>query len=225
MKDCVDNFASMKGSIESALASSGKLAVSSGTASYIVSGHVSAEGTRESSVSDQNSRQSDYYISSNKIFVTMNVSLLDSSGKSTFGSVITKEIEIGSEMSADGINTSNELNGQAIYAKIQNEMALAIARKIAFHIEPLRVIGGDGKTIQLNYGAPYLQLGTIVQVISPDGRAIIRYNVVGSDANRTIAQADSSGDTSLIVIGSTATIIEADDPAANGRRMNRVDLP
>ncbi len=225
VKDCVSNFATMKSSLEAALASSGKLAITSRSANYALSGIVSADGTQQDSMSQQTSRGGDIDIDSTGLFATMDITLKDASGKTIYGANVRKRIDLGNDATADGVSTGSEQSGQAIYNQLQEALALAVARKVAFHLVPLTVIGGDGRTIRLNYGAPYLQLGTTVEATSPDGRVTIRYNVVAADDAAATAEVDGDGNAGLIVPGSTATVIEADDPAANGRRMKRVDLP
>ena len=80
--------------------------------------------------------------------------------------------------------------------------------------------------IRLNYGSPLLTLGAIVTcATSPDGGATVRYNVVSADSGGATAEKDGDGDAARIVPGRTATVIEADDPAANERKYKRVDLP
>ncbi len=104
-------------------------------------------------------------------------------------------------------------------------MALAVARLVAFHVVPLRVVSSDGGQIQLNYGSPLLKLGTIVQATSPDGLTTVRYSVTSASPGSAAAQAEGDADASRITPGSVASVIEADDPAANGRRYKKVDLP
>ncbi|ESQ88578.1 hypothetical protein ABAC460_15375 [Asticcacaulis sp. AC460] len=225
VKDCVSNFKTMTSSLEAALAASNKLTVVDRSGDYVLSGTVSADGTRQTQFSQDTSRGADYDLSANKLYASMNVTLQDRSGRKVFGATVRKEVDLSAYLTSDGTTASVEQSGQAVYNQLQEALALAVARKIAFRLEPLTVIDNDDGTIQLNYGAPYLQLGTTVQATSPDGRTVIRYNVIAANDATATAEPDGAGDTGRITPGSSAIVIEADDPAANGRRMKRVDLP
>ncbi|MFX7988762.1 hypothetical protein ABTK55_19505, partial [Acinetobacter baumannii] len=90
-----------------------------------------------------------------------------------------------------------------------------------FHFDPLRITMVNGKIIGLNYGAPLLPLGTIVQAIGADGLPL-RYHVIAAADGSSTAQLDGDGDYQSLQPGAPVTAIEADDPAANQRRFNRV---
>ncbi len=223
VRDCADNFASLRISLQAALAASGKLAVVPGAAggSYVVSGRISDVG---GSATTGSAADGGFSASSSSMVVNMDVALRDASGRIVYGGLITKSLEIGSAMETQGLSSGTSRSGQALYTELQHEVALAVARTVAFRIEPLRVTGVSGSRIQLNYGAPLLRLGTMVQVTAPSG-AIIRYNVTG--AGQGSAQADYYGGAPAgeATPGSTAIVIEQEDPAANGRRFEKTDLP
>lgn len=224
VKDCVSDFPSIRTSLQAALAASGKLIVKSGGGKYVLSGAISQVGGDENPATNTVST-STYSISSQKIFVSMEVTLRDDSGRIVYGGLLTKHLEVGSNIQTPGMETSSSQSGEAVYTELQNQVALAVARLTAFHIVPLQVVGNDGRQIRLNYGAPLLTLGTMVDASSPDGMTKIRYNVVSADAGGATAEKYGEGDGDRIVPGSTATAVEADSPEASARSIPRVDLP
>jgi len=226
VRDCVDNFASLRTSLEAALAGSGKLSVRPSGGAYVVTGRISdigGEGGAPPASGPQ--RNSDYAISSSSMFVNMDVTVRDAAGRIVFGQLLTKKIETGSDISTGGFRTTTSSSGQGLYTKLQHEVALAVARQVSFRLVPLKVVGGDGRTIQLNYGSPLLTLGTMIQATSPDGGAVARYNVTSATGATATAELEGDGETARIIPGSTAVVLEPDDPASNGRRFKRVELP
>jgi hypothetical protein len=221
VKDCVDNFATIRGSLQAALASTGKFNVKTSGSGYTLSGAISQAGEEGGGVSSAG-----YSVSSQKMFVSMNITLRDPSGRTVYGGLFTKHMEIGSSGRAQGVETASGQSGEAIYTELQNQAALAVARLVAFHIVPLKVVGANGKKIQLNYGSPLLTLGTIVHATSPDGSATVRYTVTSASPEGAAAQVDGEvGDWSRIGPDSLVSVVEADDPAANERRIEKTDLP
>jgi hypothetical protein len=223
-KDCVQNFATMRTSLEAALAASGKFAV--GRGGYVVGltvSEVSGGGGPAPNAPDMG--RGGFSISSSGMMVTLDVTVRDRAGRVVYGGVLTKRLETGSSIKVDGFTADSSASGEAVYGQLQHEIALAAARLVAFHVIPPRITGGDGHEINLNYGAPFLQLGTNLQATSADGRAALRYTVTSATADTAIAEVDGDGDQSRIGPDSIVTIFEADDPAANGRRMRRVELP
>lgn len=226
VKDCVDNFASMRASLEAALAASGGVSLRSG-GGYIVSTSLSdvSGGPGAATPNAPDMGAGGYSIATTGMRINVDVTVRDRGGRIVFGTLLTKTIEMGSDIKVGGFEASSNDSGQAVYGRLQHEVALAIARAVAFHFTPLRVVDGDGRQIRLNYGAPLLTLGMIVQATSPDGATTVRYNVVSSADGFASARVDGGGDAARIVRGSRATVIEADDPAANARRYDKVELP
>jgi hypothetical protein len=225
VKDCVDNFATMRTSLEAALAATGKFAVKTKGAGYSLAGAVSDVGMDGDPAARPPSSTGGYSVASSGMFVSMDVTLRDASGRTIYGGLLTKHLETGSNIHTPGFDTSASQSGAGVYAELQHQMALAVARLVAFHIEPLRVTGAEGRQIRLNYGAPLLSLGMIIHANSPDGGPPVRYRVVSANTDAAFAELDSEGNASRITSGSTATVVEADDPAANERKIQRVDLP
>jgi hypothetical protein len=224
VKDCVDNFATMRTSLEAALAATGKFAMKAKGATYSVAGAVSDVGM-DGDPTSRASPTAAYSVASSGMFVSMDVTLRDASGHTIYGGLLTKRLETGSNIHTPGFDTAASQSGAGVYAELQHQVALAAARLVAFHIEPLRVTGAEGRQIRLNYGAPLLTLGAIIHANSPDGGPPVRYRVVSANADAAFAELDGEGNASRVTSGSTATMVEADDPAANERRIQKVDLP
>lgn len=165
-----------------------------------------------------------FAFSSSSMVVSIDINIRDATGRTIFGALLTKHLETGSNVSVDGFSSQSAKSGQSLYTELQHEVAFAVARSVAFHLVPLRVSSGGGRRIQLNYGAPLLKLGTLLQAASPDG-SVIRYTVTSAASGTANAEIDGDGDDAGIRPGSLITVIEADDPAANGRRFQRVGLP
>jgi hypothetical protein len=223
VRDCVDNFASIRMSLQDALAASGKFVVRQSGGAYVVTGRISDFGGGGGPAPDVPTGRDGYSVSSQQMFVNADLALRDASGRILFGGLLTKHLETGYDIKTPGFRATGAKSGQALYGELQHEVAFAAARLIAFHLVPLKVVSGDGQEIQLNYGSPLLALGTTVKVTSPDGATTIRYNVTSAGSGEATAEIDGEGDVSRIVPGSVATVIEADDPA--GRRLKRVELP
>ncbi len=225
VRDCVDNFASLRLSLQAALAASGKLAVVPGTgaARYVVSGRISDVSGGGPAVPTQRPPGGDYAVSSSTMTVNMDVTLQDASGRIVYGGLLTKQLETGFSMETRGLATESSRSGQALYTELQHQVALAVARVVAFRIEPLRVTAASPQRVELNYGSPLLQLGQMVQVTAPNG-AIVRYTITG--AGPASAQADLyGGNAAAVAPGAEAIVIENEEAAAHARRFERVDLP
>lgn len=219
VKDCVDNFATIRTSLEAALASTGKFAVRTSGRGYTLSGTIAQVGEEGASASGGG-----YSSASRRMFVSMDVTLRDAAGRMIYGGLLTKHLETGSNLSTPGLSTGASQSGEAVYTELQHQVALAVARLVAFHIDPLRVVGGDGREIRLNYGSPLLTLGAIVHVTT--GADTVRYNVTSASPEGATAEVDGEvGNPAGIGPGALASMVEADDPAANERRIKRVDLP
>ena len=225
MRDCVDHFASLRTSLQAALAASGTLAVVPGATggAYVVSGRLSDAAGTATTVSS-GAPGSAMGLSSAATQVSMDVTVRDGSGRIVHGALITKRLETSGGMTTPGLTSANARSAEATYAELQQQVALAVARNVAFAIEPLRVTAVTGSGIQLNYGAPLLQLGSLVQVTAADG-TIVRYNVTGAGQGSAQATYQGGGPAAAVTPGNRAIALEADDPAANARRFERVDLP
>lgn len=222
VRDCVDNFASMKTSLQAAL-SAGGMSVRTGSGRYTVSGRISdvVGGGGPAPVAP---RGGSFGTASNRMMVNMDVTVRDGAGRIVFGGLLSKTIETGYDVHAGNFRAYGGMDGQGLYTLIQHEVALAVARLVCFHFTPLQVTGGHDEQITLNYGAPLLKLGTIVQVQGRDGD-VLRFSVTSAMEGTATAKLDGDGDMAQIGPGSVAAVIEADDPAANGRRLRGGRLP
>lgn len=225
VRDCVDNFRSIRLSLEAALAGSGRLSVRP-AGGFVVTGRISevSEGGPAPATPDPRG-VGDFSVASSYMVVNMDLTVRDATGRIVFGGLLTKKLETGSDIKVDGFRAQSSQDGAALYTQLQHEVALAAARMISLRLAPMHVVSGDGREIQLDYGAPLLALGTMLHVTSPDGATTIRYNVTSARQGTATAEIDGGGDASEIGPGSTAIIIEPEDPAANARRFKRVDLP
>jgi hypothetical protein len=223
VKDCVSNFATLRSSLEAALASSGHVALRPKGGAYTVSASLSQVG--QDGGPPQGNPNGAYSVSTQGVFATAQVTVRDAAGRTVFGDVVTKHMETASDIRTSGLRSGSSQSGEAVYTELQNEIALTIARAVAFHIDPLRVVDGAGKQIRLNYGPPLLKLGAIVEVSRPGGASSLRYLVDSADGAGATAHQDSEGDSSGVGPGLTANFVESDDPAANRRRTQRVELP
>ncbi len=226
VKDCVTNFANIRTSLEAALASTGKFTVKTAGAGYTVTGVIGQVGGDDGPIPTGPSAGGGYSIASRQMFVSMDVMVRDPAGHMIYGGLLTKHLETASNIQTQGLQTSSSQSGQDVYDELQHEVALAVARLVAFHIDPLRVTNVEGRRIQLNYGSPLLTLGTIVEVAGQGAAPATRYYVTSSSPDGATAEVHGEiGDWTKVGPGSVGTVIESDDSAAGARTTNRVELP
>lgn len=218
VRDCVNNFAGLRASLEAALASSGRVVVGPG-GRHILSVQLSELGSSNSAV-----QGAGYSVQSERTTVTMDVSLRDRTGRIVFGAPIVQQMETGSNIETAEMSSSGDQSGRTIYTQIQQQVAVAAARAIAFQLAPLRVVAVRGRQIDVDAGSPMLSTGSVLTVTSASGE-MLRYVVSGAANGRSTAELDGDGDASRVRPGNLATVIDAGDPAAKGRRFRRVDLP
>ena len=223
VKDCVAQFATMRSSLEAALASSG--ALPSGPGNYRVNVTIEGVSGGDPVSAPQPSGARGYSFARSSIFTSYSVSVTDGSGHVVFGHLGKKAVEVGSEIIADGTRSQTSMTGEAVYGVLQNELALTIARAVSFHFAPLKVTEVQNDRIALNYGAPFLTVGATLRVPVGNGLSTLQFVVISAGGGRAIAELDGDFDTTAIALGTTVTYIEADDPAANGRRYDRIRLP
>jgi hypothetical protein len=224
VKDCVSNFPTIRTSLEAALAATGKFVVKP-AGKYTLTGVISQVSGDPDAAPDGPRADTTYSVSGTSLYVSMEVLLRDAAGRTVYGGPLTKKIQLGSDIQTLGLHSSSQSGGEGAYTVLQNQVALAVARLVAFHIVPLRVTSVVANQIRLNYGSPLLTLGTIVHVTPPTGLDIVRYAVTSSDPGSAIADQDNQANPVGIAPGITATVVELDDVAANERRIKRVELP
>ena len=223
--ECQRNFPQMRERIQSAIAEGGKVVLSSLRGGHdapspdlVVTGRVGALGMTKSSTS-----ANDYCIGKSTVAASMDVRVRNArTGTIVYAATVTKTVEVGSDIEAGSSDCSTNTPAETSYLTVQRELALAVSRAINFQLEPLRVSAIDGNRVLLNYGAPLLSLGTVVQLTGASGFPT-RFKVVAS-TDRT-ATAIPFGQLGNPVVGSVGSVIESDDPAANARRTDRVELP
>lgn len=223
VKDCVSHFEGIRTALQSALASSGSVAIASG--GYVLSGRVENVAPIASGYEEQAINGNSYGSVSNDLLVTMSVNVADKSGRIVFGAVVVTRMETDSVGDARGTVSVRQSSGEGLYGLLQREVALAVARKVAFHFNPLVVSQGGGRKIQLNYGSPLLEVGSMLSATAPDGSSAVRYRVTSvSDGAALALQIDDSVSTD-IVAGSRATVFERGDNAENESQDEKVVLP
>lgn len=222
-KDCVSHFDGIRTAIQSALASSGRVVV--GPGGFTLGGRLSDVVQSDNGSAGGYGQNGSYNVASQGMSVTFDLNLKDGAGRIVFGIPLTKRIETGGSVRTGEVDAVGGQSGEGIYAVLQQRVALAAARRIAFHYAPLHVVSVNAGKIQLNYGMPLLSAGMLVSASSPDGSASVRYRVTSASDGNALADKYSDGDESGIVPGSRAVAIEDDDPAANQPRFDRVELP
>lgn len=221
VRDCVSNFQGLRQSMEAAIAASGHIVVvPAGTrGAYVLSGDIFEPGTTSAQA-----ETSDVVNDSEDAALSLQFSLRDPRGQVVHGSLITKRINLSNTSSTGLVDTSTSTSGNAIYTQLQREASLAIARSVAFKLDPLRVTEVTDRRAKLNYGSPYIALGATVFLQGQAGEQI-KGNIVSSFNGFAWVETYGSGNIANVPLGSQASFAEADDPAANGRTYDRVDLP
>lgn len=223
-KECVANFATMRSTLESALAASESVRVGTRSGRYSVFVNITNVGDPNVGAPEAPSG-GNMGIARSFVSVSMDVQVRDAAGHVVFGGLLTRRMEIGSDIKVDGFQTTNVQAGPAAYGRLQNELALAAARMVSFHFAPIQVTATQGRDVQLNYGGPLLHLGALLLISSPDRATTVRYRVTQALDGFSTATPDARGNPASIGPGSVATYIDADDPQQNARRFERVDLP
>ena len=216
--ECHNNFAALRDRVRSALAEPGRFGVTMASGRYSVTGTVTEVGVQSTSGGGAT-----YAVGGSRAFAGLDVKLVDTrTGRLVWGGTVTRSVDAGSYINAGGGGAASSAGPQAIYTSLQRELALAAARGIAFHIDPLRVVAVDGGSVRINYGGPLLELGDELNVVGGDGRPI-RYRVTSASGDGAWAKAETTG--LQPAPGSPVTFIEKDSAAANARHIERVELP
>lgn len=223
VEDCQNNFQTLRSAVEGALASSGRL--TTGRGGYTLDVTISDIGetgpAQNAPVDDPNG----YWTSWGTASATVSFVLKDAAGRNVDGGVVTKTIEMSRTIDTQDFTMRVAEPGASVYDLMQREVAQMLARKVAFGIEPLRVIAAEDDQIELNYGGALLPVGGIVDVRRTQGLGAIRYRVVSASDRTATAEVDGDNDTSSIDVGNLATFIEDDSDAASARRFKRKRLP
>lgn len=223
VKDCVTNFEGIRAAVQAALASSGSVTV--GPGGYTLTGRIEDVVPTASGFAEKAAYGQAYGNVNEGLKVSMNVTVSDRAGRIVFGAPVTATIETGSASVVRGTVQANVSSGEGLYSLLQREVAMVAARKVAFHFSPLLVVGGGGRSIQLNHGSPLLEVGGLVSVMSADGGSAATYRISAVGDGNALAQQIGDANSNGVGPGSRASIIEKDDPAANQSVMQRVELP
>lgn len=223
VRDCVKQFQGVRQAIQAALASSGSVIVGGGQ--YTLSGRVENVAPTGSAYQETGLTGRSYGTANRGMLVTFSVTVKDRAGRIVFGSPVMTEIQTGYGAYTGANAAAGGMSGEGIYGVLQRQLAMATARKVAFHFRPMLVVQNTGRAIQLNYGTPLLEVGTMLTVTSPDGGQAMRYRVSSTSEGSALAQKYGNGDDSRIGPGSRAMVIESGDPAAGEGTMERVELP
>lgn len=218
VRDCVNNFAELKQSIRDALASSGRIAIGNGGYSLDVS--VSPTGSATRSIA-----RNDMTDTLEEVTVQVSFSLRERSGRSGFGGTFTKKIPLSADLSTDYGSFASSTDSLSAYASLQRSLALAVARAVTFHFDPLRVTDVEKRRVRLNYGAPLIEQGNSLLIPTRRGMSQIKAEIVSIGTDFAIAEIDGSGTMDDVAIGTSIRLVEPDDPAANSRRYDHVELP
>ena len=142
-----------------------------------------------------------------------------------FGNLLTKTLPIGKGTATAGMISASAQSGRTVYTQMQREVAMAIAREIAFKMYPPRITAVTPGRIALNYHSDFLPLGTVVYVTAANGVSTIKCVVAPGSGGYATAVPDGAGSLAGVEVGSIVNVVDRDDPAAQGRRYERVDLP
>lgn len=221
VKDCVDEFATLRHSVDAALASSGKFSV--GPGGYTVDLSLSNLNEGGPAPDTHPVGEDGYAVSQSWASIGLDVTVRDRSRKVIFGAPFVKKVETGYDIRGGGSRSWGQSTGPAMMAKMQQEIALAVARLVSFNIVPLRVTGTDGADIELNYGAPIVSIGDLINVEA--GLRGSRYSIVSVSKGRAVAEPYGDSPVGAVQIGASANFVEKDSGEANARRTRRVPLP
>lgn len=217
-RECVQNFPNLRSTVAAALASAGP--VDTGGQALSLDGRLTNVGY---SVERLDSGGSSFL--RGYMLVSFEHHLRNAAGQIVFGGVITKRLLIQDVSDTTAIAYANTQAGRTTFGQIQQQVGLALARSVIFHLSPPRVTGSDGGSVSLSYGAPLIPVGATVLAPTAAGGRIRRLTVVGSVTGQATAESDGGISLADVPVGAVVTFVEAEDPAARARVFDRVALP
>jgi hypothetical protein len=217
-RECEQNFPQMRSTIADALGSAGP--VTGGGSGMVLSGSVTNVGYDAQSVGTSGSQISDQFM-----VVAVEYKLRNKAGQIVFSGALTKRLNIATGAETADVTYTRTQSGRTTFAQIQQQVGYAVARAVIFHLNPLRIVQNDGQSVALNYGTPLVPLGSAVIVAGGNSLRGRRLTVTSSMDGRAVAESDAHVILADVAPGTTATFVEADDPAANSRVHERVELP
>lgn len=223
VKDCQNNFQTLRSAVEGAMASSGRLTTGRGgyTLDITISDIGETGPAQNAPVNDPNGYQTSWGTAN----VTVSYALKDAAGRNIDGGVVTKTIEMSRTIDTADFSMRVSEPGASVYDLMQREVAQMLARKVAFGIDPLRVTAVEDDLIEVNYGGALLPMGSIIDVSKSQGLGAVRFRVISATDRNATAQVDGDNDVSAITVGSLGTFVEDDSDAASARRFRRKRLP
>jgi hypothetical protein len=222
VRDCVSNFASLRNSVTSALAASGRITVvpAGSRGALVLSGRVSDVGVARSQVSERGNEES-----IGDATLTVELSLASPRGAVRFGNSIVKTLTFDEQYQSGDYSASRTQSDSVTYSRLQRELAFAVSRAVAFHLSPIRVVGNNGRRLRVNYGTPLLAVGGTVNVDGGLATGIIRGTVVAAGSGFADVEAAGGGDLTEVQLGSIATFAEPEDPESSTPVFPNVELP
>lgn len=223
VKDCVDRFPTFRDSITAALVATNKFSVGRGGLQISIALSNLSEGgpaPRTGPIPGDG-----YSVSQAWASVGVDVTVRDRSGQVILGAPFIKKVETGFDIRAGGEHVWGQGADASTMAQMQREVALAVARFIAFKTEPLMVTQVNGSDVELNYGSPVLKIGDMVSVEGGDGLRGLRYRIVSVGASSAVAEIDGDNRATGVRTGNHVNFIEQDSDDADARRYRRVPLP
>lgn len=217
-RECVENFPQVRSTLASALASTGPVILDGQP--LTLTGRLTDVGYDVRFVETQNSTIVDQFM-----VVSIEFQLRNRAGRIAYGGAITKRFNIASSAETEDVSYDRVQSGRTTFSQVQQQVGFAVARAVIFHFKPLRVTDNDGKSLALNYGTPLVPIGSAVIVSGPTSLSGRRLTVISSMAGRSVAKSDAGISLGDVPRGSLATFADADDPVANSRVFERVDLP
>jgi hypothetical protein len=223
VKDCVDHFPSLKSSLQAALTDpNGPILVVRNKPEYHLTGALSATSTESGpSVKDEDTGLS---ISSNRMKLHFSFTVQDSKGRVVFASAVQSHINENSDVSLGQTSIKERADGEGLYTALEQRLAKEVARRIAFHFKPIKAQTFVKDRIELNYGANFLPVGSILTAIS-DRLNSVNLRVVAVNSQKAIAIVEGGIELSGKPEDWAISYAGPDGPETNRRRFQKVKLP
>jgi hypothetical protein len=222
--ECQNHFATMRASIESALIETQLFDVvdrwsdAASASQYDVYGTVTGLGTEYKRTSDAG-----YCVSSTDVHASIDIRIINrATGVVKFGGNVQKSVDQASHTKTGPNGKCSAERSRPFYEIVQRELSLAVARQVAFRIEPITVDSVDGRKVIINRGKPLVSLGAFLKIADGNGFPQ-RYRVVATMGDRAIAE--PMGRPGLISPGAAVEFVESDEADANARRYDKTELP
>lgn len=218
VKDCVNQFAGVKTAMQAALASSGSVVV--GPGGLVLSGRIENVTPVGSAYRETSNTGGSYGASSGGLAVTMSFTVSDRGGRIIYGDIVRSTLETDFSSDTRGTAFASGMGEDGQYGQLQRIMAIDTARKVAFHFRPLRLVSAVGKSITINYGAPLVEQGMILNVMSSATGANAKFRISSASDGSATAQSLSGREVPGIDPTSRVSVADPGEPV-----MDRVELP